>query len=54
MERLILCAKEIAEKENISASGYRVTINCGADGGQVVPHLHVHLLGGRKLSDQLG
>jgi len=54
MERLILCAKEVAEKENISTSGYRVTINCGADGGQIVPHLHVHLLGGRKLCDQLG
>ncbi len=54
MGRLILCAKELAEKENISTSGYRLTINCGTDGGQVVPHLHIHLLGGRKLSDQLG
>jgi histidine triad (HIT) family protein len=54
MERLILCTKELAEKENISTSGYRLTINCGADGGQIVPHLHIHLLGGRKLSGQLG
>ncbi len=52
--RLILLAKEIAESENISASGYRLAINCGADGGQAVTHLHLHLLGGRRLSDQLG
>ena len=52
--RLILFAKELAERENISKSGYRLTINCGADGSQIVPHLHLHLLGGRKLNDQLG
>ena len=54
MERLIVFAKELAEKENISTSGYRLTINCGTDGGQIVPHLHIHLLGGKKLSGQLG
>ncbi len=32
------------------ANGYRLVINCKSDGGQEVPHLHVHLLGGRKLS----
>lgn len=52
--RLILLAKKLAERENLSHNGYRLAINCGADGGQVVPHLHLHLLGGRKLSDQLG
>lgn len=52
--RLILLAKELAEKEGVSASGYRLAINCGADGGQLVPHLHLHLLGGRRLDDQLG
>lgn len=31
-------------------NGYRVVINCKADGGQEVPHLHLHLLGGRKLT----
>jgi histidine triad (HIT) family protein len=31
-------------------SGYRVVINCGSDGGQSVDHLHLHLLGGRKLT----
>ncbi len=32
------------------ADGYRVVVNCGADGGQTVDHLHFHLLGGRALS----
>ena len=32
------------------ANGYRLVVNCKADGGQEVPHLHVHLLGGRKLT----
>jgi histidine triad (HIT) family protein len=54
MGRLLLLAEEIAQKENIAASGYRVTINCGPDGGQIVPHLHLHLLGGRRLDDQMG
>jgi len=52
--RLILLAKELAEKEGLSEDGYRLVINCGAEGGQLVPHLHLHLLGGRKLDDQLG
>lgn len=52
--RLILVAKKVAEKEKIAASGYRLAINCGPDGTQVVPHIHLHLLGGRRLSDALG
>ena len=39
------------EKELGLEGGYRVIINQGADGGQTVPHLHIHLLGGEKLSD---
>ena len=54
MGRLIFLAKELAEKEGISASGYRLSVSCGADGGQLVPHIHFHLLGGRKLDDMLG
>lgn len=52
--RLILVAKKVAEKEKIAASGYRLAINCGPDGTQAVPHIHLHLLGGRRLSDALG
>jgi histidine triad (HIT) family protein len=52
--RLIILAKNLADKEGISKRGYRLVINCGLEGGQVVPHLHLHLIGGRKLSDRLG
>jgi len=52
--RLVILARKLADEEGIAESGYRLAINCGSEGGQVVPHLHLHLLGGRKLSDQLG
>jgi histidine triad (HIT) family protein len=54
MGRLILLATKIAASEGVSEKGYRLTVNCGADGGQIVPHLHFHLLGGRRLDDQMG
>lgn len=47
--RLLFVAAEIARSEGIAESGYRLVINNGRDGGEAVPHLHVHLLGGRKL-----
>lgn len=47
-------ANQLARSEGITDSGYRVVVNCGEQGGQLVPHLHMHLLGGRELSDQLG
>ena len=52
--RLLILAKSLAEREGIARSGYRLVINCGPEGGQEVPHLHLHLLGGRKLSGKLG
>ena len=51
---LVNTANELAKKEGISESGYRLVINCGEEGGQLVPHFHLHLLGKRKLSDTLG
>lgn len=45
---LFLVAKTIAEKEGLS-NGYRTVFNCGSDALQTVPHIHLHLLGGRKL-----
>jgi histidine triad (HIT) family protein len=47
-------ANQLAKKEGIAEKGYRLAINCGEQGGQLVPHLHLHLLGGKKLSDKLG
>ena len=52
--RLIILARNLAVAEGVAKSGYRLAINCGPEGGQVVPHLHLHLIGGRRLSDQLG
>ena len=46
---LLLAAAEIARREGLADSGYRLVINNGRDGGEAVPHLHVHLLGGRQL-----
>lgn len=46
---LLLVAAEVAKGEGMEKSGYRVVINNGKDGGETVPHLHVHLLGGRSL-----
>jgi histidine triad (HIT) family protein len=48
--RLLIAAKEIATAEGISEDGYRTVVNCGAGAGQTVFHLHLHLLGGRRLS----
>ena len=48
--RLLLAAREIAEGESIALGGYRVVLNTGADAGQTVFHLHVHLMGGRRMS----
>ena len=47
-------ANSLAREHGISENGYRLVINCGEQGGQVVPHLHMHLLGGRKLSGKMG
>ncbi|MFV0337999.1 MAG: histidine triad nucleotide-binding protein [Chthoniobacterales bacterium] len=47
---LLLTAQKIAQKEGIEKEGYRIAINNGSNGGETVPHLHVHLLGGRALT----
>ncbi len=47
---LLLKAQEIAKLLGIAESGFRVVINTGRNGGETVPHLHVHLLGGRPLA----
>ena len=47
--RLVLVAKELAEGDGVAGSGYRLVLNCGADGGQAVFHIHLHLFGGRPM-----
>ena len=47
---LLLTAAALAKKLGVAESGYRIVINNGRDGGESVPHLHVHLLGQRPLA----
>lgn len=47
-------AVQLAAELGIADSGYRLINNCGTDGGQTVPHLHFHLLGGTKLGALIG
>lgn len=49
MGKLIYQAKIIAKEQGISESGYRLVFNCGRDAGQIVAHIHLHLLGGASL-----
>ncbi len=48
--RLFSAAAKVAEQEGFAESGYRCVINCNEDGGQTVFHIHLHLLGGRRMS----
>ena len=47
---LLLKAAEVAGKLGLAKSGYRLVINNGPDAGEAVPHLHLHILGGRKMN----
>ena len=47
--KLIRVATEVARKMNIVESGYRLAVNQGADAGQVMDHLHIHVMGGQNL-----
>ncbi|MDD5146091.1 MAG: histidine triad nucleotide-binding protein [Candidatus Pacebacteria bacterium] len=46
---LFLAAVKIAKKKGLTKSGYRLIFNVGRDAGQTIDHLHLHLLGGKKL-----
>ena len=46
---LLLKAAEVADKLGLKKSGYRLVFNNGPDAGEAVPHLHCHILGGRKM-----
>lgn len=50
---MVVVARTIAAQEGIAESGYRLLVNCNRDGGQEVYHLHIHLLGGRRLGPML-
>lgn len=50
MAPLFACVVRLAREAGVAHSGYRVVVNHGADGGQTVSHLHLHLLGGRPMT----
>ena len=52
--QMVKIANQLAIEQGVAESGYRLVINCGQQGGQVVPHLYMHLLGGRQLSPGMG
>jgi histidine triad (HIT) family protein len=49
IDDLVLLAQEVAELEGIRDSGYRLVMNVGVDGQMTVAHLHLHVLGGRRM-----
>ncbi|MDD5711153.1 MAG: histidine triad nucleotide-binding protein [Smithellaceae bacterium] len=53
MKGMILAAQEVAKKKGVAQRGFRTVVNCGSEGGQIVMHLHMHVLGGEKLKDDL-
>jgi len=48
--RLLAFAAEVATELGLDAKGYRLVVNTGADGGQTVFHVHLHLMGGRRMT----
>ncbi len=52
--RLILAAKKLAREMRISEGGYKLLFRVGRDGGQEIPHIHLHLIGGVKLREEIG
>ncbi|NCQ06494.1 MAG: histidine triad nucleotide-binding protein [Candidatus Moranbacteria bacterium] len=51
--KMFWVARNIAKDLNISEKGYKLLIRVGKDGGQEVPHLHLHLLGGARLAENI-
>ena len=48
---MVNIANRLAKEKGMSERGYRLVVNCGEEAGQIVDHLHMHLLGGQKLPD---
>jgi histidine triad (HIT) family protein len=52
LARLFTVASDLARKEGFAEKGFRLAVNCNDDGGQTIYHLHMHVLGGRKLGPE--
>jgi len=53
IQAMMSAAQEVARVKKVDQKGFRIVINCNREGGQVVFHLHMHLLGGLRLKDGL-
>ena len=51
--RLFVAINKVARKVGLDEKGFRLVVNQGEHGGQLVPHLHIHLLGGKKLGSKI-
>ena len=51
--KALLVAEQVAKQEGVHEKGYRLIINEGQHGGKLVPHLHIHLLGGKSLGSKI-
>jgi histidine triad (HIT) family protein len=54
MGHLFTVARQLAEQEGIAHNGYRLIVNTGLNGGQTVPHIHLHLIGGQRMRHPMG
>lgn len=53
MQQILLAVPEVARRTGVDKRGFRLINNCGEEGGQTIPHVHFHLIGGRKLGEKL-
>ena len=53
MGKMVLAARDIARNLNISEKGYKLLYRVGHDGGQEIPHIHLHLIGGAQLAEDI-
>lgn len=52
-QAIVNAVQVIAKQEGVDADGFRIVSNCGKNGAQSVNHLHIHLMGGKQLSDSM-
>ncbi|MBQ6475753.1 MAG: histidine triad nucleotide-binding protein [Clostridia bacterium] len=50
---MLMTAKNMARERGVAESGYRIIVNTGRDGAQTVQHLHMHIMGGKQLPEQM-
>lgn len=49
--KMVMAGKKVAEEQGVAETGYKLTFNVGKNGGQIIPHIHLHLMGGKQLSE---